>query len=302
MDQIPPLNALKSFEAAARNDGFARAADELCVTQSAVSHQVRQLEEWFGIRLFERTGGKARLTPQGERLARSLGEAFSDIGAACRRISETTATEPLNIAVIPSVAACWLIPRMPEFMNAHPHITIRLTYAIHGQPIDFQVTDVALVYAHGRISFANTRATPIFPGAAAPVCSQLFLDRHGPLSSPKDIAKVPLLHDTDWQGWSDWFLKTTGEERAAGDGVVFGDFHLMRSAALSGQGVALCPLSIIQDDLKGGRLVSLSGTTVNEKSAYYILESDVSGRTPAPNVSAFKTWLLDAAKGDAPED
>ena len=109
-----------------------------------------------------------------------------------------------------------------------------------------------------------------------------------------------MLHDTDWQGWSEWFFKTTGQERMAGDGVVFEDFHLMRSAALSGQGVALCPLSIIQDDLKSGRLVKLSGTTVHDESAYYILEPDRSRRKPVPKTVAFKTWLLDAANPDPP--
>ncbi len=295
MDQTPPLNALRAFEAAARNNGFSRAADELFVTQSAISHQVRQLEDWFGVQLFERGGGRARLTPQGEGLARSLGDAFTEIRDACRKVRETAVGEPLNIAVIPSIAACWLIPRMAEFTAENSDFPIRLTYAIHGQPIDFNQTDIAIVYSREKLAVPRARATPLFPGASVPVCSQSLLDWHGPLTGPEQIAGAPLLHDTDWRGWSDWFLKTTGQERRADDGVVFEDFNLMRSAALSGQGVALCPLSIIQDDLKAGRLVALSETTIDEESAYYILEPASLPRTSAPKTRTFKAWLLDAA-------
>ena len=295
MEQTPPLNALKTFEAAARNDGFARAADELCVTQSAVSHQIRQLEDWFGVRLFDRTGGRARLTPQGQRLARALGEAFADIRTACRSVSESAAGEPLNIAVIPSVATCWLIPRMAGFNRKHPDITIRFMYAIHGHPIDFRQADVAIVYSQGRPAVPSTRVTEVFEGAAVPVCSQLFLERRGPLSGPEQIATAPLLHDTDWQGWSDWFMNATGEERLVSEGPVFEDFNLMRSAALSGQGVALCPLSVITDDLEAGRLLALSDITVNEDHAYYVLEPVTPRKGAAAETEAFKTWLLEAA-------
>lgn len=298
MEQLPPLNALRALEAAARTGGFARAAKELFVTQSAVSHQIRQLEQWFGFRLFERTGGRARPTPRGEALARVLTDAFSDITVVCGRMRETDAGTLLKIATIPSVAVCWLIPRIQDFYGRHSDIPVRLSYAIYGQAADLHETDVAIVYSRGHPRIAGAHATPIFEGAAVPMCSAAFRDRHAPLNSAWQIAAVPLLHDTDTNGWQQWFSKVSVPRPAMSEGPMFEDFHLMHSATLAGQGVALCPPSILGDDLSSGRLIALSDEPVNADFRYYFLEPIEPRRGAARHIEAFKSWLLEKIDED----
>ena len=141
----PPLNALRVFEAVARHGSFRRAADELCVTQSAVSHQVRHLEEWLGGPLFDREGNRPRLRPHGEDLGRALALALADIDAACREARRAVGPPALTVAVIPSVAICWLIPRLADFQARSPGTELRMLYAIHGKDSDFRDADVAVV-------------------------------------------------------------------------------------------------------------------------------------------------------------
>jgi DNA-binding transcriptional LysR family regulator len=143
----PPLGALRVVEAVARHGSFSRAADELCVTQSAVSHQVRGLEAWFGAPLFARQGNRATLLPHGSELAEDLARSFGNIEAACRRARQASHAPAITVAVIPSVAICWLIPRLGGFREIAPGTGLRIVYAIHGHAIDFRDVDVAVVFA-----------------------------------------------------------------------------------------------------------------------------------------------------------
>lgn len=143
---LPPLNALRAFEAVARTGSFRAAAETLFVTQPAISHQIRNLEDWMGAPLFDRSGRMPQLLPRGQALAQDLSRAFDAIGAACRRARP--ATDPaLVVAAIPSVAVCWLIPRLPRFQAAHPKVQLRVIYAHHGHDIDFHEVDLAFVFA-----------------------------------------------------------------------------------------------------------------------------------------------------------
>ena len=132
-----PLNALRAFEAVVRSGSFAAAAGELHVTQSAISHQIKGLEQWFGAPLFDREGPRPRPLPHAQQLARSLSLGFDSINAACRAARGYSQTRPLVVAAIPSVAVCWLIPRLGSFRAAHPGVEMRIVYALHGQEIDF---------------------------------------------------------------------------------------------------------------------------------------------------------------------
>ena len=169
MEKLPPLTALRSFEAAARYGNFSQAAEELCVTQSAVSHQVRQLENWFGFELFQRNGRRITVSEKGAELATSLNEAFSEVARTCRRISAADEAPTLTVAAIPSVATCWLIPKLDDFWQQHRDIRIKLLYAIHGMPIDFQDIDIAIAYGEG--DWSGVQVTPFLDGSAMPVCS-----------------------------------------------------------------------------------------------------------------------------------
>lgn len=292
----PPLNALRAFEAVARLGSFRAAAEALFVTQSAVSHQIRNVEGWLGKPLFEREGNRTRLLPHGAELARSLAGSMTEIEAACNRARNTS--QALVIAAIPSVAMCWLIPRLSRFRAAHPEIEIRIVYAIHGREINFHDVHLAFVFAKEAPSGAMIETHFFLAGQSVPVCSPSALARLGRQpEKPADYQTLGLLHDGMPTGWATWLsgLDNTAPsltQALTQDGATFEDFNLLRAAALSGQGVALCPQAMIQPDLKSGGLVQVSQRIQDDGFNYYLLSS----RTAAPLVShqakVFRTWAL----------
>ncbi len=292
---LPPLTALRAFEAVARLGSFNAAATALFVTQSAVSHQVRHLEAWLDRPLFDRSGARPRLLPQGEALARDLTLAFGGIEAACARARATGARRALVVAAIPSVAMCWLIPRLASFRRAHPEISIRIVYAFHGQDIDFREVDLAFTYAAVAPALPGVRTEPFLPGASVPVCNPAVAAGLSETSlSPDAMLRAGLLHDTDTTGWTDWFARAGCDLAAPLDGPVFEDFNLLRAAALSGQGIALCPAAMIRDDLEGARLVQLSQRTVLDGYGYYLhVANAVDPAMQAPR-AIFRDWALAA--------
>ncbi|MGL4310356.1 MAG: LysR substrate-binding domain-containing protein [Paracoccaceae bacterium] len=290
-----PLTALRAFEAVVRCGSFAAGAESLRVTQSAVSHQIRQIEDWLGAPLFDRSAGRPQLLPHGAELAQSLKRSFEDMETACSRARRERGTGTLVIAAIPSVAVCWLIPRLAGFRAAHPGIALRLVYALHGQDIDFDDVHLAFTYARGPLATTVAQASPFLPGAAVPVCSTTLATRLGSGPPTADrIATLGLLHDTDKSGWRDWFDHAGFDAQMDADAPVFQDFNLLRAAALSGQGVALCPLAMIGDDLAAGRLLQLSELSVQHDSAYYILTGNGTASHPDKAVQVFRDWAFAA--------
>jgi DNA-binding transcriptional LysR family regulator len=290
---MPPLNALKCFEAAVRSGSFSNAANELHVTQSAVSHQIRQLEDWFGFQLFERLGRNTVPTARAAELARALADAFGIISTACRRASQAEGKPVLTIAAIPSIATIWLIPRLPQFLQANPDVTMSLVYAFHGNPVDFGHVDLAILFGHG--AWDNARATKFLSGDNVAVCSRSFLEKHGPFREAKDLLSASLLHDTDQSGWQTWFRAAGLAHTEPQPGPIFEDFNLLRSAALAGSGAALCPASLIADDFAAGRLVQIFPTIIGEDRAYYLVEP-AAATANGNAASKFKDWLLKTAK------
>lgn len=284
MTQVP-LNALRTFDAVVRAGSFKAAAEMLCVTQSAVSHQVRHLEEWLGRPLFDREGPRPRLLPEGEDLARVAALSLDGITAACARLRRDKAGQALVIAAIPSVALCWLIPRLSGFAAAHPEVETRIVYAFHGQVIDFAEVDLAFIYATGPLTVeAGVDAELFLPGESVPVC--------GPqLAAAGEIGALPLLHDGDYSGWQTWFARAQRPEPVRWAGPIFQDFNLLRAAALAGQGVALCPRAMIRDDLAAGRLCQVSEVSVMEASGYWLLRGPMAARRGAA-ARAFCDWAL----------
>lgn len=293
LPRLPSLNALRCFEAAARSGSFSRAAEELNVTQSAVSHQVRQLEQWFGLSLFDRMGRQTIPTPKGQELARSLAEAFDIMGAACRRLSQSETGPALTIAALPSIATIWLIPRLSQFFADHPEISVKVIYAFTGQKIDFGETDIAILWGPGE--WEGCRSTRLLAGNTVAVCNAIYLEKEGPFTEPQMILGKPLLHDTDRLDWQNWMRHAGLKHAGPSPGPIFQDFNLLRAAALAGQGIALCPRSLIADDLESGRLVQLFDTAIKLDYAYCIIEpADGSGRR-SEAITQFKDWVLGAA-------
>lgn len=289
----PPLNALRAFEAIARTGSFRAAAESLCVTQSAISHQVRHLEDWLGLHLFDRSGRVPRLLPRGAALARDLTTAFDGIDAACRRARPASADDAVVVAAIPSVAVCWLIPRLPRFRALHPDIQLRVIYAHHGHEIDIATTDVAFTFAGARPRGEGIIAEPFLSGRSVPVGSPALVGT-GPVElSAQWLLGVGLLHDTDSSGWKTWMARagTKGPDRLPG--AIFEDFNLLRAAALAGQGVALCSVAMIESDLAQGSLVQLSDMSVLDEFDYYLIQSSLTPREPGRRKAreAFLSWI-----------
>ena len=289
----PPLNALRAFEAVARLGSFRAAAEALFVTQSAVSHQIRNVEEWLGKPLFEREGNRTRLLPHGADLARSLAGSMTEIEAACNRARNTS--QALVIAAIPSVAMCWLIPRLSRFRAAHPEIEIRIVYAMHGREINFHDVHLAFVFSN---ETPTIRGHFFLGGQSVPVCSPSALARLG--RNPETVADfliLGLLHDGTQTGWTNWL---SGLDSIAGDtthapsyeGTTFEDFNLLRAAALSGQGVALCPKAMIQPDLKSGGLVQVSTRVQDDGFNYYLVSSTTAAPLVTRQAQVFRDWAM----------
>jgi LysR family transcriptional regulator, glycine cleavage system transcriptional activator len=292
----PPLNALRAFEAVARLGSFRAAAEALFVTQSAVSHQIRNVEEWLGRPLFEREGNRTRLLPHGADLARSLKGSLAEIEAACNRAR--SASQALVVAAIPSVAMCWLIPRLSRFRAAHPETEIRIVYAMHGREINFHDVHLAFVFAKQVPSGPAIEAHFFLAGQSVPVCSPSSLARLGhPPETVTDFLTLGLLHDGTSTGWANWLfgLDNGLPDQATApsfDGATFEDFNLLRAAALSGQGVALCPKAMIQPDLESGGLVQISQRVQDEGFNYYLLSSSTAASLVNSQAQTFRDWAM----------
>lgn len=290
-----PLNALRALDAVVKTGSFKAAADLLFVTQSAVSHQIRHLEDWLGGPLFDREGGRPRLLPHGAELARAVSLSLAEMEAACGRAKAGMKAGPLVIAAIPSVAVCWLIPRLSGFRAAHPGVEIRVIYAMHGRDIDFRDVHLAFVFAKGSPDMPGVMSEPFLPGESVPVCSPAILRGARP-QRPSEFLSLGLLHDADQSGWSAWFRRMGVPMPVLAGAPVFEDFNLLRAAALAGQGVALCPRAMIGDDVAAGRLVELSEVSVLGDHGYHLLSGPGADGVQAQAARAFRDWAF-AARG-----
>ncbi len=291
-----PLKALQTFEAVARHNSYQGAAQELYVTPSAVSHQIKNLQQWLGCPLFERRGNQLTILPGAKKLALSLGLSLGDIALACRQMREQQQLTKLVIAAIPAVATCWLIPRLADFQQLCPEISLRVSYAIHGIELDFSEVDIAFIYAT-KPPQSRDASVELFRSAESfPVCSPYFLRNYGPFNNPEQISIGPFLHDAvTSEGWKEWLYKAHCAQPQQITGPSFDDFNLLRSAALAGQGIALCPLAMIEDDLYSQRLVQLSDIPVNVSSGYYMLQKDAVQPGAATAAKLFRDWVFNSS-------
>jgi len=294
MRRLPPLNALRAFEAGARHLSFTKAAQELHVTQAAVSHQVRQLEEHLGVALFRRYTRRLALTEEGRALLPAVGEAFDRIDQAVRDLGEGSGNRLLTVSLTHSFAGKWLVPRLGRFRQQHPEVDLRLHHS--AQPADFTRDDVDLAVRWGRGGWPNLGIDFLKAEAISPVCSPKLLEGPHPLRKPADLRHHSLLHDYDYDDWFAWLRAAGVQDVEAYRGPILDETNVLIQAALEGQGVALTDLALVADDLAAGRLVRPFDLTLASDYGYYIVYP--SGALKRPKVKAFRDFLLAEAAAE----
>ncbi len=293
--RLPPLNALRAFEAAGRHLSVTRAAGELHVTQAAISHQVKALEEYLGLKLFRRLNRKLLLTDQGQDLLPATSEALDLLNDATRRLLEREASGPLTVSVLPSFAARWLVPRLGRFRKIWPDVDLR----IDPEPeiVDFSRGDVDVAIRYGTGRYPGLHSVRLMAEDIVPVCSPALLEGDRPLRTPDDLVHHTLLHDEGHGEWRTWLLAAGAESVDPVRGMVFTDSGMLIQAAVAGQGVALARGVLAADELAAGRLVRPFEQTLPTEYAYYfVCPLDAAER---PKIQAFAEWLLVEARGEA---
>lgn len=299
---LPPLTALRAFEAAARLSSFTRAARELHVTPAAVSHQIRGLEKYLGVTLFRRTTRRLELTEQGRVAAELFREGFEKLARGVSKLRAEEANESLTLSVTTAFATRWLVPRLGRFARRCPGIDLRVRAGT--QPVDFDHDDVDVAVRIGRGGVAGATAIALFAESVAPLGSPAFIRQHG-LRRAADLARAPLLHDDSMRRvsrpmrWSEWLAaaKVRGVD-ADGPGMHFDDGHLVLQAAAAGRGVALGRLAYALDDLDARRLRMPFGPVLELDVQYFLLLPEARAKEPA--IAAVRDWFVQEAGAFAP--
>ena len=292
MRRLPPLNAVQTFEAAARHLSFQRAAQELHVTPSAVSHQIRALEEFLGVRLFIQRARRVSLTTEGQAYLPPIRAALDQVRAATERIATGREAGPLTMNVSPSFAAGWLVPRLARFQIAQPSIEVRLNLVRSAEVlVDFARSDVDLAIRHGDVDRPGLQKHRLIAEELVPVCSPALLHGERALKQPEDLKQSTLLHALprldEWQLW----LEAAGIKGVnAQRGPKFHNTPLTIEAAVAGMGVALSDPRLVAEELESGRLVIPFDIALTGDSAYYLIYPQE--RRDHPKLVAFREWLL----------
>jgi LysR family glycine cleavage system transcriptional activator len=286
--RLPPLAAVRAFEAAARLGSFTRAAEELGTTQAAVSYQIKLLEERVGTTLFLRLPRRVELTDTGKRLSVAVGQAFDVLRDAFAAVQEE-AGGVLTISALHSFASNWLAPRLGAFQLAQPEVAVRLI--VNNGLTDFAREDVDVAIRSGKGPWPGLEMHPLFPVRFTPVCSPEFLERVGGIADPADLLRLPLLSTEDtW--WPAWFALAGVE---AGDLGRRGSVQLSLQqiegkAAMAGQGVAMVTPDLWRDELRAGRLVQPFDLVGDEGSRYWLVYPRP--RRLVAKIRMFRDWLL----------
>jgi LysR family glycine cleavage system transcriptional activator len=298
---LPPLTALRAFEAAARLLSFTKAARELHVTPAAVSHQIRGLEKYLGVSLFHRTARRLVLTDQGHLAAEYFREGFDRLARGVDLLRAQDGGGVLSLSTTSAFATRWLVPRLGRFVRRCPGLDLRLKAG--NQSIDFDQDEVDAAVRIGRGGLDGVRAIALFGESIAPVASPAFIRQHR-IRRLADLARVPLLHDDSMRragrpaGWSEWFRAAGVRGIDTQPGMHFDDGHLALQAAAAGRGVALGRLAYAIDDLEAKRLKRPFEPVLELDLKYYLLIPE--SRLTEPAIAAFRGWLEQEAALFAP--
>ncbi|WP_350334541.1 LysR family transcriptional regulator [Coralliovum pocilloporae] len=284
---LPSISALAAFEAAARTQSFTEAAEEVGLTQGAVSRQIASLESFLGVRLFDRDRQRVYLTKDGRSYAAEVRPALHRIGTASLRLMVSKdGAGIINLASLPTFGTRWLIPRLPDFFASHPDVSVNLNTRV--EPFDFAETDIDAAIHFGHDNWPGTVATRLMGEEIIPVCSADFLKSQA-IAQPADLLHLPLLHQrTRPSAWLDWF-HAQGIRVDRVPGMRFEQFAMVAQAASAGMGIAILPRFLVADELSSGRLVPLYSSGIRMETAYYFVYPEWNSEVPA--ILAFRDWL-----------
>jgi LysR family glycine cleavage system transcriptional activator len=297
MRKLPPLRALHAFEAAARHHSFAAAANELGVTPTAISHQIRQLEEACGVKLFQRRPRPLLLTSAGARLYPALRNGFDALATAMALVAEEDAQTPLRVTSPNAFASKWLVPRLPKWREENPTVALEIIGTDAVLDVRAGATDVAIRYA--RKPPLDLMAHEVFRDTFVPVCSPRLLEQHGPIERAADLLRFPLIHydwidsDPDAPTWRQWLAVARSIDpdfnplEKAWDLSFSEELHAI-DAVIGGQGVAICSDVVVSNELRSGQLVKAHPLALPGYGFYLV---SMPHSPQAPVIEAFSTWM-----------
>jgi len=294
MALLPPLKAVWYFESASRHLNFSKAADELNVTHSAISHQIRALEEWVGQPLFERGARGLRLTESGQQFMPPVRAAFQQLVQAGQAVRLTAHGGPLTVSVLPSLAAKWLVPRLCDFRSHHADIDVRISATAQLESVGRGDIDIGIRYGCG--TWPDLESELLLHDDLFPICSPSLLDGPKALREPRDIANFPLLSDSDWRPaeyefWHQWFELAEISELGLKPDMTFNATNLMIDAVIAGLGVGLGNTMLAGADLAAGRLVKPFELSLKLETGYFLVYWP--GALKRPKIKAFRDWMVD---------
>lgn len=295
MARLPSLNGLRAFEAAARHLSFTLAASELNVTQTAISHQIKRLEDEIGIQLFIRRNRTLALTPAAKDYLPGVRAAFQDLRLATERLMRKDDTDRvLSVSTLASLAAKWLLPRLTGFQQLHPEIDVRLTTST--QLVDFNRDDIDAAIRYGRGDWPGLRADWLMADEAFPVCSPELMNGDKPLRTPEDLKHHVLLHnENSKEAWQVWLTAAGADvDLSHNHSLTFDLVFMTVQAAIDGLGIAIVPRPFVQDDIAKGRLVVPFNISPPSEMGFYFVAPH--NRANAPKTKAFRDWLIQSAK------
>jgi LysR family glycine cleavage system transcriptional activator len=285
---LPPFPALQAFEASARLGSFSRAAEELCVTQSAISHRIKEIEEFLGVSLFRRLTRKIVLTRYGEDYLASLGDVLDRLHEATLGVRDAGLEGPLTVCGTPGFVTRWLLPRLSSFTAAYPAIELHVSTAVVTAERSGEEADI--VIAWGAKQRDGYRSDPFLETSSFPVAAPALLREAPPLASPRDLLDHVLLHEEVDDDWPRWFGLAGLDCDDAMDGPRFAHCDLAMQAAVSGQGVALAFDELAAPELAAGRLVRCFDISLPRRKIYSVIIPEM--QIKRPRIAAFRNWIL----------